>query len=273
MKKKFKKILSLVTVVTLLVSMLSFWAIPASAVLEGTIITPGDSIVVPYETYYYEVILSGFTPGTYDIPLTISHNHYVIIQSFGARGEHAPAITVLDSEGTETLYASIDGYKRRGHKAQTLIPCNGIWNGDYTLRLTSYTSENMRLSITLVDDNFCDPPINQYEDINLMVDGTFTGRFYEGTAAAVVRYKPNESRDYIVTSMANGFEGARTLVMDPSTTTFYECLAMEGQGSRSVYLSANVTYYVVVYIPIVYTGDGPPLWQLIEYADITVTIF
>ena len=221
------------------------------------------------------MILSGFTPGTYHIPLMIPHNFEVVIQSFGSSGTHAPELTLLDYTGTQVLCQGEQGFKRQGHKAQTLFSFNNAaLGGAYMLRIKSFTSSNMRLSITLTNGDFYESPIDAYEDIEYISEASFTNRFYEGTPATIMRYKPSSSGEHSVSIFMSPSEcpSVRILIMDPSTTSFYECLTIEGEGSGSAIFNASETYYVVVYIPYDETTDWPVLSPMLEYVDVTVEI-
>lgn len=267
MKKKFKKILSLVTVVTLLVSMLSFWAVPASAVQGYDVVSPGGSIDMPYYTYYYEVVLTDFTSSWSDVSLYIPQSGTVIIQSFGHNGGFAPYLMLLNSNGTEILCQDPQGFKNDGYRNQTLLSFNNEEYGSYILRIKG-TSNNMRLSITVAEETFLGDPISQYEDIPYL-EGSMTRRFYYDTAAMVALYQPYEGQEFF-TVTASGFSGMRTFVLNPMTTNIYDIMEIEGEDSLRVPLpNDSITYYVVVFIPIG-NGDGPGIE--IEYADLTIAI-
>ena len=271
MKKKFKKILSLVTVVTLLVSMLSFWAIPASAVQGYDVVSPGGSIDMPYYTYYYEFVLTGFTTtGWSDVSLNIPQSGTVIIQSFGPGGGYAPRLRLLDSSGSTVLCQDTPrDFKQKGHDVQTLLSFNNNENGNYVLRIKASSSYNVRLSITVVEDEFLDGTVSEYEDIPYLENGSITRRFYYDTAAMVVRYQPRDDQD-LFTVYTSGFAAMKCFVLKPTTTTVYDIIEIQGEGSIVVPSEENgVTYYVVVFIPI---GNGDDPFIDIEYADLTVAI-
>ena len=273
MKKKFKKILSLVTVVTLLVSMLSFWAIPASA-QESGVVSPGGSINMPYYTYYYEVVLTEFTTtGWSDVSLNIPQSGTVIIQSFGPGGGYAPRLRLLDSSGSTVLCQDTPrDFKQKGHGYQTLLSFNNDSYGSYVLRIKAASSYDVRLSITVVEDEFLDGTVSEYEDIPYLENGSITRRFYYDTAAMVALYQPTEDGLHQIDTFGNGFDGIRCFLMDPTTTEIYDILEFSGENYFRVNLDDAVTYYVVVFVPIVQIDDGDDPFIEIDYADITVSI-
>ena len=263
-----KKILSILLTVTMLVSMLSFFSLSAGALQEYQYVSPGDSITFPGYTYYYEVILTGFTRGEWEeIPLYIPHNGHVLVQSYGHSGAYAPAMKL--KSGSEVICERNNGFKTQGYnRNQTLFQFQG--SGSYTLCIRPSTSDDMRLSFTIADYYFeSAPPIESYGDIEEMDFGNLSGMFYYDTYAMVKTCAPEVTGIYPVTT--SGFSGMHAFIIDPSSTSCYEGYEIIGEVTNlNVYLSASVTYYVVLFIPI--TPEGPFDGEEIECAFLSLTI-
>ena len=253
-----KKVFSIVLTLAMLVSMFSFFTVPAGATPEVVYVSPGDSINFPAYTYYYEVILTGFTRGqTYDIPLNIPKDGHVLVQSFGHSGAYAPAMTLLNGEEIIRQDSPANrGFKTKGYNGnQTLFQFHG--SGGYTLRIKPSTSEDMRLSFTLADYYFDETaPIVTFDDIT---DITETGLQYywtPGSLAVVGRLTFQSNGSYLMRT--TGCDCMRVFVIDPGSTTEYDRYEFIGEVEDYYYFEAG-TYYVVMFIPDGNTPHDPIL--------------
>ena len=242
-----KKIFSILLTVTMLVSMLSFFSLSVGAFFEWDYVSPGDSIVLPGYTYYYEVVLTGFTRGqTYYVPLYINQTGHVLIQSFGPSGAYAPAIKVLNADQTEVLLEQGNGFKTQGYgRHQTLLQY--FTEGSYILEIKPSTSNNMRLSFTLAENYFnVDPPISTFNDIAEIENGILEGYWTPGTHALIGRFTVEEDTSSVTTSGSPYMEG---YILDPRSSTVYDGYSFYGEITQEVDLTAGFEYYVVIFIP------------------------
>ena len=245
-----KKIFSILLTVTMLGSMLSFFSLSAGALPEWDYVSPGDFIDFPSYTCYFEVILTGFTRGTtYNIPLHISHYGHILVQSYGSGGAYAPAMTLLNYNGTEIIreddYAG-RGFKNKGYRNQTLFQFFG--GGSYILQIKPSTSENMRISFTFAENYFeTVTPVSTFEDIHYMEDGTLSCDWLPGTSAVVGRYTP-EATDFH-TVITQGSPTMQSYIIDPSSGELLDFTSIPGEVTVDLYLNSSTTYYVIMFIP------------------------
>ena len=241
-----KKVFSIVLTLAMLVSMFSFFTVPAGALQEYQYVSPGDSINFPAYTYYYEVILTGFTRGEwYDIPLYIPHGSYVLVQSYGLSGAYAPAMIL--SDGTEVICGHSNGFKSQGYNGtQTLFQFHGP--GGYTLSIKPSTSNDMRISFTLAENYFeTTPPISTFDDIYDMEDGRLSCDWTPGMSAVIGRFTPPVTGFYTV--ITSGSPSMESYIIDPSSTELLADYPIPGETNGKLYLKSTVTYYVIMFIP------------------------
>ena len=245
-----KKVFSIVLTLAMLVSMFSFFTVPAGAT---PILFPIEGfIIVPNNEFYHEIILSDLTVGeSYNFLLDIPHgNGWVIIQTFGPHDEYSFEAKLYQNtdSGWEVAREHNNGFKNLGYGRQTFIQFYP--NAEYALNITPLTAEDIRLSVTIANEYFeREPPIMHYEHI-APIDLTNGLQVLWDcyTPAVVGLFTPTESRMHNV--QTTGSEYMKSYIIDPTSTEAYSCYPIPGEVDQAYYLEAGVTYYLVMYIPV-----------------------
>lgn len=252
-----KKIFSILLTVTMLVSMLSFFSLSAGA--DNILMEIDGFITMPGHEFYHEEILSNLTVGeSYNYALTIPHNGWVIIQTFGDPMEYSfeAKLYTFGEDGWEIECQSALGFKNLGYGYQTLLQFQNGSGSGYVLNIVPCTTEDIRISITVADNYFDrEPPIPRFENITY-VDGygmeglgALLETYWTPFSPAVVGlFRATESGTYSVST--SGSDVMKCYIIDPSSTEIYDLCSIQGSGVTEYSLSAGTIYYLVMYIPV-----------------------
>ena len=80
-----------------------------------------------------------------------------------------------------------------------------------------------------------------------MTDGTLRALVYPESNAFVGRYHVETTGSYPLSAI--GYSNMKLIIVDPSSTVFYDCIEITGEVDTEVLLYAGIEYYLVLFIP------------------------